>query len=204
METRTITLLRDPSAGRPIVVRLQAAQTPSPQGGVLPKLVRLAPTVRASRPVDQDLPAVSPALVDNSPAARARRVRRKLRRLFADARERARGKTRLRRKEEYRLLKFAYAAVRRWRDDGIAAEAERELRAEAQVAISRSSSLFLVLIRSALPRLDPKRASKWTAALVYADEHEIGSKRLIGFLHQHGGIEGAARARANARKRGDL
>jgi len=52
-----------------------------------------------------------------------------------------------------------YSAVRRWSDDGIAEEIERELRAEAQVAVSRRSGLFLLLVRSALPRLDAKRAT---------------------------------------------
>jgi hypothetical protein len=40
---------------------------------------------------------------------------------------------------------------------GFDEEIERELRADAEVAISRASSLFLVLLRTAVPRLDPKR-----------------------------------------------
>jgi hypothetical protein len=42
-------------------------------------------------------------------------------------------------------------------------EIERELRAEAEVAVSRRSSSFLLLIRCALPGLDIRRASKWAA-----------------------------------------
>ncbi len=65
--------------------------------------------------------------------------------------------------------------------------------------MSRRSSLFLVLIRSALPRLDAKRASKWAGALQLADHHGVRSKRLVVFLHNSGGIEGAARERAKLR-----
>jgi hypothetical protein len=59
----------------------------------------------------------------------------------------------------------------------------------------------LVLIRSALPRLDAKRASKWGAALEFADYHEVRSKRLGAFLHVSGGIEGLARGRAKLRSK---
>jgi len=89
-----------------------------------------------------------------------------------------------------------YSAVRRWSEDGIAEEIKRELRAEAHVAVSRRSGLFLLLVRSALPRLDAKRASKWASALEFADHQGIRSKRLRAFLKNSGGIEGAARARA--------
>lgn len=53
--------------------------------------------------------------------------------------------------------------------------------AEAEVAISRASSPFLVLLRTALPRLDAKRASKWGAALEFADHHKVRSKGLSAF-----------------------
>jgi hypothetical protein len=92
-------------------------------------------------------------------------------------------------------------AVRAWRSDGVDQEIERELRAEAAVAISRRSSLFLVLIRCALPRLEIKRASKWAVALEYADQQGIRSKRLSAFLHNNGGVEGAARARAGSKRK---
>jgi hypothetical protein len=123
--------------------------------------------------------------------------------LFRDASRTAQGQVRLRRANEYQLLRCAYAPDRRWRD-GVAEEIECELRAEAQVAISRASSLFLVLLRSALPRLDAKRASKWAAALASADHHGVHSKRLVAFLRNHGWIEGAARGRAKLRASGDL
>jgi len=138
---------------------------------------------------------------DNSPAARARRARRKLRRLFEDARRAAHGKTRLRRDDEYELLRCAYAVVRRWEREGVGQEIDRELRAEAQVPMSRMSSLFLVLLRSALPRLDGKRASKMALALAAADDQDVTAKRLAAFLWHNGGIEGAARQRAWAVRR---
>jgi hypothetical protein len=75
-------------------------------------------------------------------------------------------------------------------------EIERALRAEAKVAINQRSNLLLVLIRCALPRLDIRRASKWAAALEFANRQEIRSKRLSAFLNNNGGVEGAARARA--------
>ena len=138
---------------------------------------------------------------DNSPAARARRARRKLRRLFEEARRAANGQARLRRDDEYQLLRCAYAMVRRWEREGVGQEIERELRAEAQVPMSRMSSLFLVLLRSALPRLDGKRASKMALALAAADDQDVTAKRLAAFLWHNGGIEGAARQRASAVRR---
>jgi len=107
---------------------------------------------------------------------------------------------RLARDDQYAILRTAYALVRRWKRKGVAQEVEYELRIEAQVAISPSSSLFLVLLRSALPSLDMKRASKWASALMFADHQNIRSKRLVGFLRANGGIEGAARQSANLRK----
>ena len=138
---------------------------------------------------------------DNSPAARARRARRKLRRLFEEARRRAKRQVRLRRDDEYQLLRCAYAVVRRWKREGVGQEIERGLRAEAQVRMSRMSSLFLVLLRSALPRLDGKRASKMALALAAADDRDVPAKRLAAFLWHNGGIEGAARQRASAVRR---
>jgi hypothetical protein len=58
------------------------------------------------------------------------------------------------------------------------------------------SSLFLLLIRCSLRCLEIRRASKWAAALEFADRQDVHSRRLSGFLHNNGGIEGAARARA--------
>jgi hypothetical protein len=67
--------------------------------------------------------------------------------------------------------------------------------------MSRMSSLFLVLLRSALPRLDGKRASKMALALAAADDRDVTAKRLAAFLWDNGGIEGAARKRASAVRR---
>jgi hypothetical protein len=110
---------------------------------------------------------------------RARKARRRLRRLFVAARRKAKGRARLCRADEYEVLRSAYRAVRAWRSDGVHEKIERELRAEAEVAVSRRSNLFLVLIRCALPFLDIKRASKWAAALDTADRQDIRSKAPI-------------------------
>ena len=67
--------------------------------------------------------------------------------------------------------------------------------------MSGMSSLFLVLLRSALPRLDGKRASKMALALTAADDRDVTAKRLAAFLWGNGGIEGAARQRASAVRR---
>ncbi len=61
--------------------------------------------------------------------------------------------------------------------------------------------LFLLLIRCAVPYLEIKRASKWAAALEYADAQGIRSKRLAAFLWRVGGVEGAARARAKPNRK---
>jgi hypothetical protein len=133
-------------------------------------------------------------------AARARKAKRRLRRLFATARRNAKGRARLCRADEYKILRCAYRAVRAWQRAEIHHEIERELRAGAEVAISRRSNLFLLLIRCSLARLDIRRASKWAAALEYADRKEIRSKRLSAFLWRVGGVEGAARARAKSKR----
>ena len=188
-----------PHSGQVKIVRLQ---TP----GV--RTSRFNPSVREPVPATHasseplNLPYVAPlvrAAKDRSPEARARRAMRRLRRLFEKAGRAAKPHARLCRADEYQLLRIAYAAVRCWRQDGVAEEIERELRAEADVAISRASSLFLVVIRSALPCLNAKRASKWAGALDFANHHHIRCKRLAAFLHVTGGIEGAARARAKLR-----
>jgi hypothetical protein len=53
------------------------------------------------------------------------------------------------------------------------------------------SGLFLVLLRSALPRLDPKTASKLAAALEFAADQGIRSKHLAAFLHSSGWDQGS-------------
>jgi hypothetical protein len=92
--------------------------------------------------------------------------------------------------------------VRRWREDEIVEEIERELRAQAEVAISRGSNLFLVFLRSALPRLGVKRASKLAGALEIASQQDVGSGRFCAYLRNAGGIEGAARERTRLRMDG--
>ena len=166
-----------------------------------PISVPVAPTPVAPTAISPEPPYPVAIPQDNSPAARARRARRKLRRLFEKARRAARRQARLGRDEEYELLRCAYAMVRCWEREGVGQEIERELRAEAQVAISRMSSLFLVLLRSALPRLAGKRASKMALALAAADDQAVTAKRLEAFLWHNGGIEGAARQRASAVRR---
>jgi hypothetical protein len=135
---------------------------------------------------------------DDRSAARARKAKRRLRSLFEQASRNSKGRARLCRADEYKILRVAYKCVRAWRRDGVQEEIERELRAEAEVAVSRRSSLFLLLTRCSLPHLKIRRASKWAAALETADRQEIRSKRLPGFLRRVGGVEGAARARAGS------
>ena len=67
--------------------------------------------------------------------------------MFKDASRAAKGKVRLARDDQYAILRTAYATVRRWKRERVAQKVEYELRIEAQVAISASSSLFLVLLR---------------------------------------------------------
>jgi hypothetical protein len=162
----------NPHSGQIKVVRLK---TPGVRTSHLkPPMREPVPSIRAAGELLSP-PHVAPlspeAAEDRSPAARARRATRRLRRLFKKARHAAKRQVRLRRADEYELLRCAYQVVRCWQRDGDEEEIERELRAEAEVAISRASSLFLVLLRSALPGLNAKRASKWGAALELADYH---------------------------------
>jgi hypothetical protein len=95
---------------------------------------------------------------------------------------------------------IAYKAIRLWQKRGIHWQAARLLRQTAGTAISRDSGLFLVLLRSALPDLDPKRASKWAAAIELAVRHQIPGKEFVAFLEAKGGIEGAAKEMAQQRR----
>jgi hypothetical protein len=152
-------------------------------------------------PASTHLHIENPPVEEHSPAARARKAKRRLGRLFEQAGRNAKGQARLCRDDEYEILRCAYRAVRTWRSNGIQEEIECELRAEAAVAISRRSNPFVVLIRCALPRFDIKRASKWAGALEYADAQGIPSKRLSAFLWRVGGVYGAAGARAEANRK---
>jgi hypothetical protein len=128
-------------------------------------------------------------------------VVRTLRRMFKIARRASADQARLRRADQYSILKRAYSAVRRWKQDGVSEDAERELRRETELAIAPRSSLPLVLIRSILPKVDDKAASKWAAALEMAEQDNIVPKRFIPFLRKIGGIEGAHRRRARLRSK---
>jgi hypothetical protein len=121
--------------------------------------------------------------------------------LFETAWHKSKHQARLCRADEYEILRCAYRAVRAWQSEGIQEEIERELRDDAAVAISPRSNLFLVFIRCSLPYLESKRASKWAAALEFADTQDIHSKRLPAFLWRVGGVEGAARARTAANRK---
>ena len=128
-------------------------------------------------------------------------VVRTLRRMFKVARRASADRARLRREDQYAILKRANSALHRWKQDGVSAGAERELRRETERAISPRSSLPLVLIRSALPKVDEKAASKWAAALEMAEQDAIAAKHFLAFLREIGGIEGAHRRRARLRKK---
>jgi hypothetical protein len=156
---------------RPLrTVRLVPVRTVPARTNPQPITVPVTPTPMEAIAIGPEQPCPVAIPDDNSPAARARKARRKLRGLFEKAKRAAHGQARLRREDEYQLLRCAYAVVRRWKREGVGQEIERELRAEAQVPISRMSRLFLVLLRSALPRLDGKRASKMALALAAADD----------------------------------
>jgi hypothetical protein len=128
----------------------------------------------------------------------AHEVVRVLRRMFKVARRASADQARLRREDQYAILKQAYSALHRWKEDGVIEDAERELRRETELAIAPRSSLPLVLIRSALPRVDEKAAR--AAALEMAEQDAIAPKHFLAFLREIGGIEGAHRRRARLRK----
>jgi hypothetical protein len=128
-------------------------------------------------------------------------VVRVLRRMFKKARRASADQARLRRKDQYAILKRAYSALHRWKEGGVGEDVERELRRETELAIAPRSSLPLVLIRSALPKMDEKAASKWAAALEMAEQDAIAPKHFIAFLREIGGIEGAHRRRARLRRK---
>jgi len=124
-------------------------------------------------------------------------VVRVLRRMFKEARRASADQARLRR--EGAILKRAYSALHRWKQDGLSEDAERELRRATELAIARRSSLPLVLIRSAFSKVGEKAASKWAAALEMAEQDAIAPKHFLAFLREIGGIEGAHRRRARLR-----
>jgi hypothetical protein len=121
--------------------------------------------------------------------------------MFEVARRASADQARLGREDQYAILKRAYSALHRWKQDAVCEDAERELRRETELAIAPRSSLPLVLIRSILPKVDDKAASKWAAALEMAEQDNIVPKRFIPFLRKIGGIEGAHRRRARLRSK---
>src|SRR3954462_9305134 len=70
-------------------------------------------------------------------------------------------------------------------------------RAEAQVAISRSSSRFLVLMITALLRLDAKHA----AALIYAASRDDSPDTVARFIQRRGGFNKCADRMRRFRRR---
>jgi hypothetical protein len=142
-----------------------------------------------------------PQQVDEKRPLSTHEVVRTLRRMFKVARRASAGQARLRRENQYAILKRAYSALQRWKQDGVSEGAERELRRETECAIAPRSSMPLILIRSALPKLDEKAASKWAAALEMAERDAIAPKHLLAFLRDIGGIEGAHRRRARLRRK---
>jgi hypothetical protein len=119
-------------------------------------------------------------------------VCRQVRKAFGEAEERAVG-DRLDWDNQLTVLEAAYRAVWDWRRGGWAHTVAAMLRRMAPGRIWRKSGLALVVLRSALPDLCPKRASKWAAALDLAHHHEIDPARLGAFLAEQGGIDGAAK-----------
>ena len=160
-----------------------AASQASDTGGTLPLNVSEPPQASGKRPLSTD------------------EVVRVLRRMFEKARRASADQARLRREDQYAILKRAYSALHRWKQAGVSEDAERELRRETELAIAPRSSLPLVLIRSIFPKVDEKAASKWAAALEMAEQDAIAPKHFIAFLREIGGIEGAHRRRARLRRK---
>ena len=119
-------------------------------------------------------------------------VCRQVRKAFGEAEERAVG-DRLDWDNQLAVLEAAYRAVWDWRRGGWGHTVSAMLRRMAPGRIWRKSGLVLVVLRSALPDLCPKRASKWSSALDLAHHHEIDPGDLGAFLNEWGGIDGAAK-----------
>jgi len=119
-------------------------------------------------------------------------VCREIRETFAEAEKRAVG-DRLDWGDQLSVLEAVYRAVWDWRGGGWGHSVSAMLRRMAPGRIWRKSGLILVVLRSALPELCPKRASKWSSALELAYYHEINAERLPAFLSKWGGIDGAAK-----------
>src|SRR5215203_3574339 len=110
---RSIKVMRvNGPAGRSLHLVPKTAEEPPPNAHRLN--VALAEPLAPIPPADND-----------SPAARARRATRRLKRLFENARRAAKGRARLRRADQHEILRSAYAAVHAWREDGIVDEVER-------------------------------------------------------------------------------
>jgi hypothetical protein len=61
--------------------------------------------------------------------------------MFKKARRAAADQARLRREDQYAILKRAYSALHRWKEDDLSEDADRELRRETKLAIAPRSSL---------------------------------------------------------------
>src|SRR5215217_138329 len=117
-------------------IKIVRLKTPGARTLLMPSAGALEPTRNNARemlkPYSDGLVETS-ADEERSPAARARKAKRRLRRLFEHAIRNARGRARLCRADEYEMLWVAYRAVRAWRNDGVHDEIERQLRAGAEV-----------------------------------------------------------------------
>ena len=124
-----------------------------------------------------DLRIQDPPADDHTPAARARKAKRRLRRLF----ERRGGMPKAERAfVEPTSTKFCGVRIGPFGRGGVmvsSEEIERELRAGAEVAVSRRSSLFLLLIRCSLPRLDIRAREQMGRCVGNADRQGIRSKQ---------------------------
>ncbi len=190
-----------------IVVRSSRERTAA---GLLPLASEGSEATRPATPVPK-VPSHLPSVAANSevagtrkqielsPSEAASNSRRMLQRRFDGASKNAQGQARLRKTDIYETMKLAYTAVRAWKRRGTSGEIRRLLRREADVTIAAQSSPFLVLLRSALPDLDAKRASKWAAAMEFADRKDVRKKQFVAFVEAAGGVEGAASKLARMR-----
>lgn len=127
---------------------------------------------------------------------KANRGTKHLSKLYAEHLDREGRRTRA----VYNFLRVTYKGARRWMDDGVEDRVEEELRNRVDGAMHKNSSIFLVLLRAALPDEDQKMLSGWAATLECAHTKDIPEEHFIGFLMEIRGIEGAKRMKSAGRR----
>ncbi len=127
---------------------------------------------------------------------KANRGRKHLSKLYAEHLDREGRRTRA----VYNFLRITYKGVRKWMDDGVEDRVEEELRNRVDGATHKKTSIFLVLLRAALPDAEQKMLSGWAAALECAHAKDIPEEHFVGFVMAIGGIEGAKKMKSAKRQ----